>query len=104
MEFLFSILLDGSHDVSIKEQATIALCYMDSKEHAIEHFLGLAHISNMTILSLKAAIEAMLSKHNLSISRIRGQANDRVGNMQGEFNGLKTLTMQVNASCFIITF
>ena len=78
---LFSILLDQSRDVSIKKQASITLRYVDFKWHVIEHFLGIIHVSDTIALSLKETIEALFSKHNLSMSRIRGQGYDGISNM-----------------------
>ena len=78
---LFSILLDESRDVSIKEQAAIALRYMDIKWRVVEHFFGIVYVSDTTVLSLKVAIEALFSKHNLSLLRIRGQGYDGASNV-----------------------
>ena len=75
---------------------------MDFKGRVVERFLGIVHVSDTTALSLKAAIEALFSKHNLSLSRIRGQGYDGASNMQGEFNGLKTLIMNMNASAYYV--
>jgi hypothetical protein len=47
-ESSFVILVDESHDISVKEQLTIILRYVDKRGHVIEHFLGIAHISNTT--------------------------------------------------------
>ncbi|KAJ0975429.1 hypothetical protein J5N97_017394 [Dioscorea zingiberensis] len=93
---------ESSHNQGIKEQAAITLRYVDSKGYVIERFLGLVHVSDTTALSLKAAIEAVFSKNNLSMSKIRGQGYDGASNMQGEFNGLKTLIMKVNASAYYV--
>ena len=78
---LFFISFDESRDVSIKEQIAITLCYVDFKWHVIEHFLGIVNVSDTTVLSLKATIEALFFKHNLSMSRIRGQGYDGASNM-----------------------
>ena len=67
---LFFILFDESCDVSIKEQTTITLRYVDFKWHIIEHFLGIVYVSDTIVLSLKTTIEALFFKHNLSMSRI----------------------------------
>ena len=99
---LFSILLDESRDVSIKEQMAIALRYVDSKGCVIERFLGIVHVRDTTALSLKAAIEALFSTHSLSMSRIRGQGYDGASNMQGELNGLKSLIIKENASAHYV--
>jgi hypothetical protein len=47
-ESSFAILVDESHDIFVKEQLTIVLRYVDKRGHVIEHFLGIAHISNTT--------------------------------------------------------
>lgn len=75
---------------------------MDSKGHAIDHFLGLVHVSDMTSLSLNIAFEAVFSMHNLSMLRIHGHNYDGASKMKGEFNCLKTLIMKVNASAYYI--
>ena len=75
---LFFILFDESHDVSIKEQTVIILRYVDFKWHIIEQFLGIVYT---TALSLKAAIEALFFKRNLSMSKICGQGYDGANNM-----------------------
>nr|XP_034894408.1 zinc finger MYM-type protein 1-like [Populus alba] len=55
-----------------------------------------------TASSLKAAIEALFSKHGLSISRLRGQGYDGASNMRGEFNGLKALILNNNPSAYYV--
>jgi hypothetical protein len=69
---LFSVLIDKSHDISIKEQMAVVLRYVDNNEHIIECFIGIQHVSDTTASSLKAVIEALYFKHGLSISRLRG--------------------------------
>jgi hypothetical protein len=77
----FAILVDEARDISVKEQLAIVLRYVDKKGHVIEHFLGTTHVSNTTAAVLKMAIESVLIKHHLSISRLRGQGYDGASNM-----------------------
>ena len=79
---LFSILIDESRDISIKEQMTVVLRYVDNNGHIMERFLGIQHMSDTIVSSLKAAIEALFSKHGLSISRLHGQGYDGASNME----------------------
>jgi hypothetical protein len=72
-ESSFAILVDEFCDISIKEQLAIVLHYVDKPGHVIEPFLGIAHVSNTTAAELKTTINSVLSRHNLSISRLRGQ-------------------------------
>ena len=67
----FTILVDESRDISVKEQLAIVLRYVDKQGHVIERFLGNTHVRNTTVVELRKTIDSMLSKHNLSISRLR---------------------------------
>ncbi|KAL4653987.1 hypothetical protein ACB092_01G345500 [Castanea dentata] len=67
-----------------------------------QRFLGIVHVADASTLSLKAAIEFLFCKYSLSLSRLRGQGYDGANNMQGEFNGLKTLILKENKSAFYV--
>ena len=68
----------------------------------IERFFGIVHVASATALSLKYAIECLLCEHNLSLSKLHRQGYDRVSNMQGDINGLKTLILKENKSAFYV--
>eukprot|EP00258_Populus_trichocarpa_P041550 XP_024457569.1 zinc finger MYM-type protein 1 [Populus trichocarpa] len=79
----------------------VVLRYVDNNGHIIERFLGIQYVRDTTTSSLNAAIEALFSKHGLSISRLCGQGYDGASNMRGEFNNLKALILNNNPSdCF----
>ncbi|ESR41960.1 hypothetical protein CICLE_v10013753mg [Citrus x clementina] len=99
---LFSVLIDESRDASMKEQMAVVLRYVDKNGSVIERFIGLKHITSTTAISLKEALDQLFSKHGLSISRLRGQGYDGASNMQGEFNGLRTLIMNENECAYYI--
>ncbi|GAV92623.1 LOW QUALITY PROTEIN: DUF4371 domain-containing protein, partial [Cephalotus follicularis] len=99
---LFSILIDESRDVSVKEQMASVLRYVDDKGCVIERFLAIVHVLDTTASSLKTAIDKLFSTHGLSISRILGQGYDGASNMQGEFNGLKSLIIKENKAAFYV--
>ena len=92
----FSILVDESHDISVKEQMTLVLCYVNKKRIIIERFFGIIHVASTTALSLKYAIECLVYEHNLSLSKLCGQGYNGASNMQGDINGLKTLILKEN--------
>jgi uncharacterized iron-regulated protein len=69
-ELSFAILVDESCDISVKEQLAIVLHYVNKRGHVIQHFLGIAHVSNTTAAELKKTIDSVLSRHNLNISRL----------------------------------
>ncbi|XP_031121100.1 uncharacterized protein LOC116024346 [Ipomoea triloba] len=80
-EDLFGIIVDESIDILVKEQMIVFIQYMDSSGQIIERLLGITHVRDTTYMSLKVAIEDLLTKHGLSISRIQGQSYDGASNM-----------------------
>ncbi|KAL6523426.1 hypothetical protein OROGR_017029 [Orobanche gracilis] len=99
---LFAILVDESRDISDKEQMAVVLRYVNSNGFVVERFLGIVHVSDTSSMSLKKAIESLLSNFGLSIARIRGQGYDGASNMRGEFNGLKSLVLKDNPTAFYV--
>ncbi|XP_050378320.1 transcription factor MYB53-like [Argentina anserina] len=72
---LFAILVDESRDMSCKEQMAIVLRYGDAGK-VIEHFVGVEHVTNTNVVTLKATIDDFLCRTRLSMSRIRSQGYD----------------------------
>ena len=99
---LFSILVDESRDISVKEQMVILLRYVNKNGCIVERFLGVVHVGDTTSLSLKFGVEELLQKHQLSVAKIRGQGYDGASNMQGKFNGLKSLILKDNPCAFYV--
>ncbi|KAF8387749.1 hypothetical protein HHK36_026404 [Tetracentron sinense] len=99
---LFAILIDESCDIFFKLHITVVLRYVDKRGFVIERFLGIVHAIEFTIVSLKAAIDELLSKHGLSITRLRGQSYDGASNLHDEFGDLKTLITNENESAFYV--
>ncbi|KAL4639221.1 hypothetical protein ACB092_03G202000 [Castanea dentata] len=85
----FLILVDESRDISVKEQMVL-------------RFLSIVHVASTTALSHKYAIEYLLCKHNLSLSKLHRQGYDGASNMQGDINGLKTLILKENMLAFCV--
>ena len=67
----FSILVDESRDISVKEQIALVLRYVNKKGIIIERFFGIVHVASTTALSLKYTIKCLLCEHNLSLSKLR---------------------------------
>ncbi|KAL2533407.1 General transcription factor 2-related zinc finger protein [Abeliophyllum distichum] len=100
---LFSILIDKSCDISTKEQMSIALQYVKNG-YVMERFIGIQHVSSTTPFSLKVAIDDLFSRYSLSLSNLRGQGYNGASNMQGEYNGLKTLILKDNVNVYYIYY
>ena len=80
------------------------MCYVDKLGRPCGHFIGVVHVDDTTSLSLKEAIEGLLSSHGLSMTQIRGQGYDGASNMKGDIKGLKTLIMQESPSAYYIHY
>ncbi|CAN6689609.1 unnamed protein product [Malus baccata var. baccata] len=98
----FSLLADGSHDSSTKEQMAVVLRYVNKKGEAIEKFLGVQHVSSTTSSLLEEAIERFFAITNLSMSKLRGQGYDGASNMKGKLNGLKTKILNKYPQAFYV--
>ncbi|KAL0559149.1 hypothetical protein IC582_003739 [Cucumis melo] len=79
----------------------VVLRYVD-EGHVIELFIGIIHVNNTSVLSLKEAIDDFFSQHGLSIVNLREQAYNGANNMQGEFHGLKALILKENKRAYYI--
>ncbi|XP_008229057.1 PREDICTED: zinc finger MYM-type protein 1-like [Prunus mume] len=98
----FSILGDEARDVSVKEQMTMVLRYVDDKGHVIERFVGIQHVTDTTSSSLKDAIDTFFSRNGLSLSKLRGQGYDGASNMRGELNDLKTKILREQPCAYYV--
>jgi len=75
---------------------------INDKGSVIERFLDIEHVSDTTSPSLKEALDTMLRRYGLSISKIRGQGYDGASNMRGQFYGLQRLVLNENPYTFYI--
>ena len=57
------------------------------KGRAVVRFLGIAHVEYTSAMTLKAAVEHMLMKYNLTFAMVRGEGYDGASNMKGNANG-----------------
>ncbi|KAJ1275611.1 hypothetical protein BS78_05G148400 [Paspalum vaginatum] len=75
----FSVLIDESRDVSIKEQMAMILRFVNDEGKALERFAGIQHIERCTAVVLKEAL-----------------GYDGASNTRGEFNGVQKLIKDEN--------
>ncbi|XP_058727141.1 uncharacterized protein LOC131598572 [Vicia villosa] len=98
----FSVLIEESRDIFVKEQMAVMLRFLNDKGKVVERFIAPHHVKYTTSEALKDALYGILDRHTLSISRIRGQGYDGASNMRGEFNGLQRKILDENPYAFYV--
>ncbi|KDO49107.1 hypothetical protein CISIN_1g040044mg [Citrus sinensis] len=87
---------------SPKIQKDIVSCSATETTNVIirEMDFCIEHVSSTTAASLKESLNNIFSRFGLSLSMLHRQGYDGASNMQGEFNGLKTLILEENESAY----
>ena len=85
----FSVMVDECVDSSNKEQLVLCFRYVDNEIVTHEDFVGLYECPNITVNTIVSAIEDVMLRLNLNITRCRGQCYDGGSNMAGSKNGVK---------------
>ncbi|KAI5021452.1 hypothetical protein ZWY2020_058182 [Hordeum vulgare] len=98
----FAILADESSDAYQQEQLALCLRFVNKLGEPVERFLGLVQVEDTASLTLKEAIQSLLIRHQLPLSKIRGQGYDGASNMKGHVNGLKKLIMEDSPSVYYV--
>jgi hypothetical protein len=80
----------------------VCLRYVNKKGEPVERFLGLVHVEDTTAQTLKEAIQSLLMKYQLLLSKVHGQGYDGSSNMKGHANGLKKLIMDESPSAYYV--
>ena len=92
----FSIIVDETTDVSVKEQVSISLRYVEKNFEIQEDVLGFYETGKTDAASLVAIVEDVLLRLNLDIGNCRGQCYDGAANMAGRFSGVQA---RIRAKC-----
>ena len=82
-------MVDECVDISNREQLVLCFRYVDNAVVAHEDFVGLYECPNITANTIVSAIDDVLVRLNLSISKCRGQCYDGGSNMAKSKNGVK---------------
>ncbi|KAI5677467.1 hypothetical protein M9H77_08417 [Catharanthus roseus] len=73
----FSLLVDEARDSSVKEQLSIVLRFVNDNGEVVERFLGVVHVSDTSARTLKNSIDDFFAINGLSISKLRGQDENK---------------------------
>ncbi|KAI4833261.1 hypothetical protein KUCAC02_016171 [Chaenocephalus aceratus] len=79
----YSIIINGTQDVSGVEQEAMCIRYVDHDLIPHEDFVGLYEVSSTTGKNLAKVATDVLLRLNLPLSCLRGQTYDGAANMSG---------------------
>jgi len=87
----FAIIVDGTQDISRKEQLSMCLRYVDADFVPHEDFIGLYEPPDTSGATIASCIKDVLLRLNLSLANLRGQTYDGAANMSGQYRGCQAI-------------
>lgn len=101
---MFSVQLDTTQDISVQDQCSIILRYVNYKGIQ-EKLLAVITVQQSTGKSFSDMLQGVLTDNSLDITKCVGNATDGAANMQGKFNGFsawleKSTPNQVHVWCY----
>ncbi len=90
----FSVIVDGTQDISGIEQESVCLRYVDHDLMPHEEFIGLYSLSETTGQGIAKMVTDVLLRLNLPMSALRGQSYDGASNMAGKYSGAQAVVRE----------
>lgn len=88
---MYSVQLDTTQDVSIMEQCSVIIRYVNEHGRLTERLVAMVKCESTTGASFVNHVKNILEKLNLDIHSCIGSATDGASNMRGEYSGFSTL-------------
>ena len=91
---MFAIMLDGTKDITGKEQESICIRHVDAMLNVHEEFMGLYETASTTGEAIANIVSDVLIRFSLPINKLRAQTYDGAANMLGHFEGCQAIVKQ----------
>lgn len=98
----FGLLMDGSQDISTKEQISVVVRYMNDSNDIVEHTVAFFSAKDTSGEALYTSLRTALSDIGLSLSNIVGCSFDGAQNMRSAACGLNFHIKQNNSNCLYV--
>lgn len=85
----YSIIVDETSDISVHEQISICIRYVDQQLQVHEIFFGFYETVSTTASTVFEIIKDSLHRLNFNVTDCRGQCYDGASNMSGSFSGVQ---------------
>ncbi|XP_051797058.1 zinc finger MYM-type protein 1-like [Acanthochromis polyacanthus] len=87
----FALIVDGTQDISGREQESVCLRFVDHDLYPHEEFIGMYSVTETTGECLAKVALDVLCRLNLPLSALRGQTYNGAANMSGKYSGTQVL-------------
>ena len=87
---IFPVMCDEYTEVSIKEQLTFSMRWVNNDLEFCEKFLGFYKIPDIKISTIVIVMKDILLRYQLKLDMCRGQCHDGASNMLGKLFGVAT--------------
>ncbi|KAK7925889.1 hypothetical protein WMY93_008199 [Mugilogobius chulae] len=91
----FAVILDETSDITVKEQVSICLRFINDDLEPEEVFVGFYETASTTADALFQLLQDALIRLSLPFSKCRGQCYDGASNVSGVRNGLQARVQQI---------
>lgn len=96
---VFTLLIDVAQDISMEGQIGVVLRYVNKEGCVIERFLAMVNAIDYSSDSLTDAVRVLFARHDLSLSKLRGQGYNVTSNMLDAF---KSVILQENPDALYV--
>lgn len=94
---VFGVMIDGTQDITGKEQECICIRHVDSELEVHEHFIGLYELIVTTGENIAKMLNDVIIRLNLSFDQLRAQTYDGAANMSGIYNGCQAKVREIQS-------
>ena len=98
----FSIIIDETSDISMKEQVSMCFRFVQKNLKIEEMFLGFYETSSTTSSTLFEIVKDALTRFELNITNCRGQCYDGAANVSGRENGLQKKLLSIEPRAIFV--
>ena len=96
---VYTMMADGSSDVSNKEQVVVCIRWVNDELIAHEEFVGIKPVERTTAEDIVFVLTETLPEMHLRIDDCRGQCYDGTSTMSGAKSGIATRIKTLNEIC-----
>lgn len=98
----FGLLMDGSQDISTKEQISVVVRYINDTNGIVEHTISFFNAKDTSGKAIYETLRKVLAGIGLSLSNVIGCSFDGAQNMRSEAIGVNAYIKQNNINCIYI--